>query len=292
MVRAVINLSAKSPVLPEFPPYGVCILESRHTEGFVMSSSCYHFSEIMLILDGKGSLNVGKIRHPVAKGNLVIMPAGTTYSYTDSPTDPLAMLSLCIIPSENLADIFQPVLPSSFLVIRNTPFTREVIPNLRAILYEQSKGTVVEVPVVIAHTLLILSKVRCRQESAFKEDESESSIATVQFLARVRDYIAKLDTAFHETETIRAVAERLGMSSRSLTDYFRQITGLSRHQYIQDLRLKQAQRMLTESNESITAIAFACGFEDLSSFFRAFRRKTKTSASQWRQSKGNRVRSM
>lgn len=251
-----------------------------------MPSSSYNFSEVMLILEGNGCLNVGKVRHPVAKGNLVITPAGTTYSYTDSPTDPLAMLSLCIAPSENLAGLFRPVLPSKFWVMRNTPFTREVAPNLRAILYEQTRGADVEVPVVIAHTLLILSKIRLRQTSALKENES--SIATVQFLARVRDYIAKLDTSFHETETICVVSERLGMSSRSLTDYFRQITGLSRHQYIQDLRLKRAQRLLTESNESIAAIAFACGFEDLSSFFRAFRRKTKASPSQWRQSQGNR----
>ena len=105
----------------------------------------------------------------------------------------------------------------------------------------------------------------------------------IELIARVRDYVDQLDSCFHESETIEGVSERLGMSPKSLTSYFRQITGLSRHHYIQKLRLEYACRLLESPDQSITSIAFACGFEDLSTFFRAFRLAKKVSPSQWRE---------
>jgi len=281
-MKAIINLSARQPVLPEFPIYGICILESRHAHGFEMAPSRYDFSEIMLILDGKGWVVNRKVRHPVKKGDLVTVATGEAYYYEDSKGEPLAMLCLCVAPTMELAPFFEPVLPKRFTVIRSLPLSREINPHLRAILYEQSRNTVANAPMVVAHTLLILGKLSRRRESSPYEEDRELSDKEVQLLARVRDYIEKLETTFHDNETIRAAADRLGMSPRSFTDYFRRVAGMPRHQYIQKLRLRQARFLLAETQESITSVAFACGFEDLSTFFRAFRTEEKITPTQWR----------
>ena len=47
-MQAIIDLEARRPVLPSFPPYGICILESRHTGEFKMPPSRYDFFEVML----------------------------------------------------------------------------------------------------------------------------------------------------------------------------------------------------------------------------------------------------
>jgi AraC-like DNA-binding protein len=135
---------------------------------------------------------------------------------------------------------------------------------------------------VIAQALLLLSKLARKERAHEAEPEKPLRSSEIELLARVREYVEQLETRFHESETIEAVGDRLGMSSKSLTSYFRQVTGVSRQRYIQRLRLNHACRLLDEQEQSIASVAFACGFEDLSTFFRAFRLEKKMSPGQWR----------
>jgi AraC family L-rhamnose operon regulatory protein RhaS len=192
------------------------------------------------------------------------------------------MLCLCVAPKGELAALFAPIQPRRFAVARSFPLTHEITPHLRTILYEQSRNAATSSAIVTAHTLLIFSKLSRRGDLNLKEDDCGFSHTEVQLLARVRDYVEKLETNFHDAETIQSAAERLGMSPRSFTDYFRRVAGTTRHQYIQKLRLRQARHLLAYTEESVTSIAFACGFEDLSTFFRAFRIEEKMTPAQWR----------
>jgi AraC-like DNA-binding protein len=53
---------------------------------------------------------------------------------------------------------------------------------------------------------------------------------------------------------------------------FRQVAGVTPHQYVLRTRLNRAAVRLRTSNESVSAIAFGAGFGDLSTFNRRFRR--------------------
>jgi AraC family transcriptional regulator len=52
---------------------------------------------------------------------------------------------------------------------------------------------------------------------------------------------------------------------------FRQVTGLTPHQYLLRTRLREAATRLAAGQERILDIALASGFEDLSNFNHAFR---------------------
>jgi methylphosphotriester-DNA--protein-cysteine methyltransferase len=52
--------------------------------------------------------------------------------------------------------------------------------------------------------------------------------------------------------------------------------------YIQSLRVKEAKRFLTETDNSITAVCFACGFNNLTHFNRVFRGAEGCSPRQYR----------
>lgn len=280
-MSSVINLASDRPVLPEFPPSGICILESRHKHGFVMEPSSYDFSEVMLILEGKGFVTSGKVRHPVRRHDIITVAEKVPYFYEDDAHSPLAMLCLCLRPNKEYREILGPVLPAKFQVLRNANLARDVSSHLRSIFFEQSQLRKWSTAVITGQVLLMLSKIARRNESGAK-DEPAPSTHEIEAVVRMRDYISKLDSNFHEAETIESAASRLKMSPRSLTHHFRRITGVSRLQYIQQLRLQHARYLLRDSNESITSIAFACGFDDLSNFFRIFRAHEQLSPSQWR----------
>ena len=279
-MQAIIDLEARRPVLPSFPPYGICILESRHTGEFKMPPSRYDFFEVMLVLEGNGWIVQGKIRHPLKRRDLMVVPAGNSYFIEDEPQTPLAILCLCLRPPPAQKAMWKPVLPEKLGLRRNAQLTAELASHLRAILFEQSQPSVSTEAMVVAHTLLLLSKLRRKAPAA--KSLPTTGTRDVELFAHVQDYINQLAGSFHESETLEAVAARLGISPRSLTTHFRSITGKSRLQYIQNLRLEYACRLLRESAQSVTSISFACGFEDISTFFRAFRLAKKMSPSQWR----------
>lgn len=276
-MQAIIELEARRPVLPTFPDYGICILESRHSEAFSMEPSRYDFSEVMLVLEGAGWIVHGKVRHPIRRHDLMVIPQGQEYRVEDQPDTPLAILCLCIRPRADQTALWAKVMPAHFSVPRNSGLTREVAAHLRAILFEQSVSRDHTEAVVIAHTLLLLSKLKRRVGTS-----NQPRPQAVEAIARVQNYVQQLASSFHEPETNEIVAVRLGMSAKSLTAYFREITGKTRQQYLQELRIDHACRLLVDSGESVASISFACGFEDLSTFIRAFRTERKMSPSQWR----------
>ena len=48
------------------------------------------------------------------------------------------------------------------------------------------------------------------------------------------------------------------------------------------LRVEYAKRLLRETKRSVTAIAFECGFEELSNFYRAFKKHAQVPPLEWR----------
>src|SRR5690606_29496281 len=85
----------------------------------------------------------------------------------------------------------------------------------------------------------------------------------------------------------RQIADRVGVSTRSIQLLFAEM-GMTPSAYIQQRRLdRAASRLDKEGGEAtITGIAFDVGFNDLSSFCRAFRRRFGMSPSDYRAARG------
>jgi AraC-like DNA-binding protein len=64
--------------------------------------------------------------------------------------------------------------------------------------------------------------------------------------------------------TLRMITEATGVSARSLFKAFREARGCSPIEYVKRVRLRQARQMLTSPTQrtSVTAVAFACGFDN------------------------------
>jgi AraC-like DNA-binding protein len=100
-------------------------------------------------------------------------------------------------------------------------------------------------------------------------DRSRDALREVKF-SRVLQYIDR-----HLTEpdlTPRVVAERNGMSVRALHLLF-ELKGVSFSQWVQRRRLEEIKALLLHpgtAGRSVADIAFSWGFNDLSTFYRAF----------------------
>lgn len=98
--------------------------------------------------------------------------------------------------------------------------------------------------------------------------------ATVQqaWLQKAEDIV---QTHLSEQQfSVDFVAEQLGMSRHTLNRKLRQYTGLTTSQYIQEVRLDHARKLLERSEvHSVAELADACGISDTKYFSRLFKKR-------------------
>lgn len=100
-------------------------------------------------------------------------------------------------------------------------------------------------------------------------------------ILKVKNFISK---NYMDELRLPELASLAGMSSSAFSRFFKLHTGRNISEYIIDLRLGYAARMLVDTAESISEIGFDCGFNNLSNFNRIFKKKKGCSPSEFRES--------
>ena len=102
--------------------------------------------------------------------------------------------------------------------------------------------------------------------------------------ALVKRAVAYFQQHYAEPLTRKDVAQAIGVSQNYLSQIFRKELGISPWDYLTRYRIKQAERLLRCSTESISKIAKNVGFEDPAYFGRVFRMETGVSPTVFRAS--------
>lgn len=100
-------------------------------------------------------------------------------------------------------------------------------------------------------------------------------------ILKVKNFISK---NYMDELRLPELALLAGMSSSAFSRFFKLHTGRNISEYIIDLRLGYAARMLVDTAKSISEIGFDCGFNNLSNFNRIFKKKKGCSPSEFRES--------
>jgi len=77
-------------------------------------------------------------------------------------------------------------------------------------------------------------------------------------------------------------ARQAGLSPFHFLRVFAGVLGVTPHQYVLRLRLREAARLLADGSRRITDVALDCGFADLSNFVRSFRRAAGVAPREFR----------
>jgi transcriptional regulator GlxA family with amidase domain len=100
--------------------------------------------------------------------------------------------------------------------------------------------------------------------------------------ARVLDAESWLEQNFRQDDALQGVIDYLGMPARTLKRRFKQATGSSLIERVQNLRVEAAKQMLETSRVAIDDISAEVGYEDPAFFRRLFKRLTGLSPSHYR----------
>ena len=111
---------------------------------------------------------------------------------------------------------------------------------------------------------------------------SAKRMGTAPSSQRVQRLLTALDHQLSEPWTLDAMAAVCGLKRTQFVEMMRLHTGDTPIGLLNRLRIERARRLLKESSQSITEIAYECGFCSSQYFARVFRSLTGTPASEFR----------
>ena len=130
----------------------------------------------------------------------------------------------------------------------------------------------------ILHTLSLCTGARTLATTSYAKVNIEDDSRRI---LRVKKYIS--DNYMYELR-LKSLADLANMSESAFCRFFKLHTGRRLSDYISDIRLGYATRLLIDTTETIAEISFKCGYNNMSNFNRIFKRKKGCSPTEFRNS--------
>ncbi|MBQ3080398.1 MAG: helix-turn-helix domain-containing protein [Clostridia bacterium] len=108
-----------------------------------------------------------------------------------------------------------------------------------------------------------------KDEEEQRVDEADGEDERMQ---RILEYVNR--HAFEWELTMASTASEFKLSTAYFSNLFKQANGVNFHKYVTSVRIREAKRLLKETDTSIAEIAALVGYANLSHFIRVFREET------------------
>ena len=131
--------------------------------------------------------------------------------------------------------------------------------------------------------LTILYELSLFTEARQLSSSSFAKIETVNESRRVQKVQRYINAHYQEEIRLSQLADLVGMTPVAFSRFFRLRTGKTLSDYIIDIRLGFATRLLVDSSCTVAEICYDTGFNNLSNFNRMFKRKKGCSPKEFRE---------
>ncbi len=284
--RTPATLTTRQPVEHRFPLWGVDVFESHHADDWRMETTAHEFLKVVFVLQGAGALaKPDGTRVECRRGDVLVVPIRREHRLVDSPGKAMSLYVVSIQPRVlDVAAVPRGLVPEGRLHLDPSSAVK-IEGTIRRLLFEQSLDHPTAGAKVVSLTLRLVTeivRVGVRETSGSPDVRSSRRASRRDGTARVRAYVDELEDHFFEASNLDTAARSLDISRRRFTQLFRKVTGTTWLTHVRQLRIDHAKRLLAKTDRTVLSIAFECGFEDLSTFYRAFKREVGQNPSQWR----------
>lgn len=263
------------------PASGITAVESRHNDAFRMEPQRHPFHEVFLLLRGRIVISLfpnGPSAPPLERhlqpGDYLIVPAGVAHAIHDRRASTLVLVAFgtevpAAVPGRLAVwdELVRPN-PAAFPVYSAAPIHFQ--DNAWRDLIAMDDPTADRLSLETAFSRFLL-----QLRSLSRRPRHPDARERISALAR------RLPQVVHEVWTLDRAASEVHLSRRRFSDLWREMTGESFIGSVQLARVAAAQRLMREGDHSIVGAAFAAGFNDLTNFYRVFRRCAGQTPGEW-----------
>ena len=104
-------------------------------------------------------------------------------------------------------------------------------------------------------------------------DHNDELVATAQ---------QKIESCYHDTGTIEEMIKDIPSSRRNIVRRFKQVTGITPIEYLQQTRIEAAKKLLEQTGDQMAEVIFKSGYNDPKSFRKIFRKNVGMTPSEYR----------
>ncbi len=258
------------------PACGVLIESHHHGPDFRTEPHKHPWESLIYIVSGRGRCIIGEKQYPLGPNTAIALRKAQMHQLIDEAKK--AMVVFVVYFSEQVAAandrVLQPLLESPSPVAMPPHQAQHIRRALRQMLHEQSdKAANYEfaVRLCLSSILLEIHRGALAAGEAKSPGRAESSITRVE---RVLQYVTQ---RYYEPQSLSDAARMAHLSQRQFANICRKIASQSFSRFVNSVRIDRAAELLRSTDMPVSAIAFEVGFEELSTFYRAFKKYRKAS---------------
>lgn len=252
---------------PNLPDYGVLIESHHHEPNFKTGMHMHSYSTLIYVVSGRGKCIAADRSFQLEPDTVLFLDKGVAHQMTDKPGGAMVVFVVYFSSEVPIVDqeALEPLVKNPLVHVRqhNSRYLRQL---LRQMLHEQkAKPPLYQSSLCQCLASIVLSLHRMALSGAEKRD----NLSTQSKVLEVLDYVS---SHYYESFTLSDAAADVGISARQFANVCRQLKGQSFVQYLNEIRINRAVELLVNTPMSISAVAFEVGFEELSTFYRAFKK--------------------
>lgn len=231
-----------------------------------MVSSHYHpFYELYYLESGLRNFVISDEEYAIKPQTLVLLPPYTMHYSFSAPKDPFCRV-VTYFDGQLLPEALCARLPSlggvyCFEHVRTRDLVGTLIGELLRELEEGSDLNLLSAQALLSYTAVQIIRSGTLQPHNEHDD-------------RIKSLIRYLTDHYMEELSLEHLAERFFISKFHLCREFKRYTNSTVIEYLNSIRILNAQRLFLESDLNLTAIAGEVGFASLSHFERIFHKLT------------------
>ncbi|MBD2845991.1 helix-turn-helix domain-containing protein [Paenibacillus sp. IB182496] len=252
------------------------LYESKHQESYRKQDHHHHNYQILYAIEGEGTIRLEDAERPFAQNCAAVIFPYSNHAVASSSKLTLLVLEFdaAWMEGEPLSRWREAGIDGSLLLQLPVVSASEMKQLLRKLLFEQQQQDGLggwAMKIYWLELLLLLARARTSAAVTGANDLRAE---------RIRDYI---DSHYYQPLTASTLAYALGISSRHATAIFKDKYQITPMQYLAEVRVDTAKKLLLESDKDTISIGFEVGYESLPTFYRVFKNSVQMSPSKFRQ---------
>lgn len=230
----------------------------------------YHL--VHFVLYGKGELHINENIFQLSAGDVFLIPAGKVSYYEASKADPWCYAWISFLGINSQMYLYQLMTSSDDVYI---------IHGLDTVKYKERIFDIIALQGASTSSYFQANGVLFQIMAMLFDDIGfqESNWGKNSVIDEIKYY---LDINYAEKIKLQDMAKSFGIHPNYLTRIFHETYGISPKQYIMDLKLKKARRLLTTTELSVSVIASSLGFDDQLAFSKVFKKEYSVSPTEYR----------
>lgn len=239
---------------------------TKYNERRYVSLHYHNEIELYLLLKGRIKYFINNKTFFLSEGDLIIVPKQVLHS-TDTEDCLYNERLLLSFNSNHFYQEINPMLESLYHDnIIHIP--KENLPLIENMFYkignEYVKGTKESEILIKLYTSELITYLYRYKTDAIKPDESTDKI-----MLRVAEYII---LNFSQPLSLQILCKKFSISEGYLSKRFKLAIGTSINEYINYIRITEAEKILSSEKAPITEVALRCGYNDSSYFASVFKK--------------------